>query len=66
MGVLRVINEFIDVLFGESVLRVLRFFNYIRIVFEMKREREILVFVSRVFGYLVRFGGVMIVDEVEC
>ncbi|KAH9605868.1 hypothetical protein KSS87_023466 [Heliosperma pusillum] len=65
LGALRVINELIDVPLGESASRVSRFSAYIRTVFEVKREREILVLASRVLGHLARSGGAMTADEVE-
>lgn len=65
MGALRAINELIDVPLGESASRVSKFSNYIRTVFELKREREILVLASRVLGHLARAGGAMTADEVE-
>ncbi|KAL9244759.1 hypothetical protein vseg_018491 [Gypsophila vaccaria] len=65
LGALRAINELIDVSLGESASRVSRFSNYIRAVFESKREREILVLASRVLGHLARCGGAMTADEVE-
>ncbi|KAK9677349.1 hypothetical protein RND81_11G138000 [Saponaria officinalis] len=65
LGALRAINELIDVSLGESASRVSRFSNYIRAVFELKREREILVLASRVLGHLARCGGAMTADEVE-
>lgn len=65
LGALRAINELIDLPVGESASRVSRFSNYIRTVFELKREREILVLASRVLGHLARAGGAMTADEVE-
>ncbi|CAO2815870.1 unnamed protein product [Amaranthus hypochondriacus] len=65
LGALRAINELIDLPLGESASRVSRFSNYIRTVFELKREREILVLASRVLGHLARAGGAMTADEVE-
>lgn len=65
LGALRAINELIDVPLGESASRVSKFSNYIRTVFEFKREREILVLASRVLGHLARSGGAMTADEVE-
>ncbi|XP_074275847.1 serine/threonine-protein kinase TOR [Silene latifolia] len=65
LGALRVIDELIDVPLGESASRVSRFSGYIRTVFEVKREREILVLASRVLGHLARSGGAMTADEVE-
>jgi len=65
LGALRAINELIDVPLGESASRVSKFSNYIRTVFEFKREREILVLASRVLGHLAQSGGAMTADEVE-
>ncbi|XP_021776173.1 serine/threonine-protein kinase TOR-like [Chenopodium quinoa] len=65
LGALRAINELIDLPLGESASRVSKFSNYIRTVFELKREREILVLASRVLGHLARAGGAMTADEVE-
>ncbi|GAB4853400.1 hypothetical protein Ancab_017578 [Ancistrocladus abbreviatus] len=65
LGALRAIDELIELPLGESASRVSRFSNYIRTVFELKRDREILMVASRVLGHLVRAGGAMTADEVE-
>ncbi|XP_022972503.1 serine/threonine-protein kinase TOR [Cucurbita maxima] len=65
LGALRAIDELIDVALGENASKVSRFSNYIRNVFELKRDPEILVLASRVLGHLARAGGAMTADEVE-
>ncbi|XP_038877543.1 serine/threonine-protein kinase TOR isoform X1 [Benincasa hispida] len=65
LGALRAIDELIDVALGENASKVSKFSNYIRNVFELKRDPEILVLASRVLGHLARAGGAMTADEVE-
>lgn len=65
LGALRAIDELIDVSIGENASKVSKFSNYMRIVFESKRERDILVLASKVLGHLARAGGAMTADEVE-
>lgn len=65
LGALRAIDELIDVALGENASKVSKFSNYIRSVFEVKRDPEILVLASRVLGHLARAGGAMTADEVE-
>ncbi|KAB2095069.1 hypothetical protein ES319_A01G009900v1 [Gossypium barbadense] len=65
MGALRAIDELIDVALGENASKVSRFSNYMRTVFETKRDPEILVLSSKVLGHLARAGGAMTADEVE-
>lgn len=65
LGALRAIDELIDVSIGENASKVSKFSNYMRIVFESKRERDILVLASVVLGHLARAGGAMTADEVE-
>uniref|UniRef100_A0A9I9DHK0 Serine/threonine-protein kinase TOR n=1 Tax=Cucumis melo TaxID=3656 RepID=A0A9I9DHK0_CUCME len=65
LGALRAIDELIDVALGENASKVSKFSNYIRSVFELKRDPEILVLASRVLGHLARAGGAMTADEVE-
>ncbi|CAI9104219.1 OLC1v1002849C2 [Oldenlandia corymbosa var. corymbosa] len=65
LGALRAMDELIDVSFGENASKVSRFSNYMRTVFESKRDREILVVSSKVLGHLARAGGAMTADEVE-
>ena len=50
---------------GENASKVSRFSSYMRIVFDTKRDPEILVLASRVLGHLARAGGAMTADEVE-
>lgn len=64
-GALRAIDELIDVSIGENASKVSKFSNYMRNVFESKRERDILVLASTVLGHLARAGGAMTADEVE-
>ncbi|KAK1369657.1 Serine/threonine-protein kinase TOR [Heracleum sosnowskyi] len=66
LGALRAIDELIDLKFGENVSKVSKFANYMRTVFESKRDPEILILASRVLGHLARAGGAMTADEVEC
>ncbi|VFQ96023.1 unnamed protein product [Cuscuta campestris] len=66
LGALRAINELIDVTIGENASKVAKFSNYMRNVFEVKRDTEILVLASQVLGHLARAGGAMTADEVEC
>ncbi|XP_017970870.1 PREDICTED: serine/threonine-protein kinase TOR [Theobroma cacao] len=65
MGALRAIDELIDVALGENASKVSKFSNYMRTVFEVKRDPEILVLASKVLGHLARAGGAMTADEVE-
>ncbi|XP_050232506.1 serine/threonine-protein kinase TOR isoform X2 [Mercurialis annua] len=65
LGALRAIDELIDVAVGENASKISKFSNYIRNVFEVKRDRDILTLASRVLGHLVRAGGTMAADEVE-
>ncbi|KAJ4958930.1 hypothetical protein NE237_026041 [Protea cynaroides] len=65
LAALRAIDELIDVNLGESASKVSKFSNYMRTVFEAKRDPEILVLASRVLGHLARAGGAMTADEVE-
>ncbi|XP_041013717.1 serine/threonine-protein kinase TOR-like isoform X1 [Juglans microcarpa x Juglans regia] len=65
LGALRAIDELIDVALGENASKVSKFSNYMRTVFEVKRDPEILVLASRVLGHLARAGGAMTADEVE-
>lgn len=65
MGALRAIDELIDVALGENASKVSKFSNYMRTVFETKRDPEILELASRVLGHLARAGGAMTADEVE-
>lgn len=62
---LRAIDALIDVSFGESASKVSKFSAYLRNVFELKRDPEILVLASTVLGHLARAGGAMTADEVE-
>ncbi|XP_044490228.1 serine/threonine-protein kinase TOR-like isoform X2 [Mangifera indica] len=64
-GALRAIDELIDVALGENASKVSKFSGYMRTVFEVKRDREILVLASKVLGHLARAGGAMTADEVE-
>ncbi|KAH7665067.1 Non-specific serine/threonine protein kinase protein [Dioscorea alata] len=65
LGALRAIDELIDVTLGESASKVSKFSSYMRTVFEVKRDPEILILASRVLGHLARAGGAMTADEVE-
>ncbi|KAK3002096.1 hypothetical protein RJ639_022551, partial [Escallonia herrerae] len=65
LGALRAIDELVDLTLGESASKFSRFSNYIRTVFEAKRDPEILILASKVLGRLARAGGAMIADEVE-
>ncbi|KAK9166114.1 hypothetical protein Scep_001305 [Stephania cephalantha] len=65
LGALRAIDELIDVDFGESASKVSKFSNYMRTIFEVKRDPEVLVLASQVLGHLARAGGAMTADEVE-
>lgn len=65
MGALRAIDELIDVALGENASKVSKFSNYMRTVFDVKRDPEILELASRVLGHLARAGGAMTADEVE-
>ncbi|KAF8027867.1 hypothetical protein BT93_E0711 [Corymbia citriodora subsp. variegata] len=65
LGALRVIDELIDVGLGENASKVSKFANYMRMVFEVKRDKRILVLASSVLGHLARAGGAMIADEME-
>ncbi|XP_065870624.1 serine/threonine-protein kinase TOR isoform X2 [Euphorbia lathyris] len=65
MGALRAIDELIDVALGENASKVSKFSIYMRNVFEVKRDRDVLTLASRVLGHLARAGGAMTADEVE-
>lgn len=65
LGALRVIDELIDVPLGEDASKVSRFSNYMKIVFEGKRDQRILVLASNVLGHLARACGAMAADEME-
>lgn len=65
LGALRAIDELIDVMLGENASKVSRFCNYMRNVFEVKRDREILILASKVLGHLARAGGAKTADDVE-
>lgn len=65
LGALRAIDELIDVALGESASKVSKFSGYMRIVFEAKRDPDILILASRVLGHLARAGGARTADEVE-
>ncbi|XP_038681159.1 serine/threonine-protein kinase TOR isoform X1 [Tripterygium wilfordii] len=65
LGALRAIDELIDVALGENASKVSKFSNYMRTVFEVKRDPEVLGLASRVLGHLARAGGAMTADEVE-
>ncbi|XP_028061654.1 serine/threonine-protein kinase TOR isoform X1 [Camellia sinensis] len=65
LGALRAIDELTDLSLGENSSKVSRFSNYMRSVFEVKRDRDILILASQVLGHLARFGGAMTADEVE-
>ena len=65
LGALRAIDELIDVALGENATKVSKFSSYMRYVFEVKRDPDILILASRVLGHLARAGGAMTADEVE-
>lgn len=62
---LRAIDALIDVPFGEGASKVSKFASFLRIVFDVKRDPEILVPASTVLGHLAKAGGAMTADEVE-
>ncbi|KAJ0795713.1 putative non-specific serine/threonine protein kinase [Helianthus annuus] len=66
LGALRATDELIDLKLGASGTKVSKFSNYMRIVFDTKRDPEILILASKVLGHLARSGGAMTADEVEC
>ncbi|KAI3669407.1 hypothetical protein L6452_40642 [Arctium lappa] len=66
LGALRATDELIDLRLGESGTKVSKFSNYMRVVFDTKRDPEILILASKVLGHLARAGGAMTADEVEC
>ncbi|KAK9943789.1 hypothetical protein M0R45_009385 [Rubus argutus] len=65
LGALRAIDELIDIALGEKSSKVSKFAKYIRIVFEVKHDPDILVLASRVLGHLARAGGAIAAVEVE-
>ncbi|XP_074572810.1 serine/threonine-protein kinase TOR [Curcuma longa] len=65
LGALRAINELIDVSLGESASKVSKLTAYMRMLFEVKRDPEVLILASEVLGHLVKSGGAMTADEVE-
>ncbi|PWZ19658.1 hypothetical protein Zm00014a_018155 [Zea mays] len=62
---LRAIDALIDMPFGEGASKVSKFASFLRNVFEVKRDPEILVPASEVLGHLAKAGGAMTADEVE-
>uniref|UniRef100_A0A452YXH8 Serine/threonine-protein kinase TOR n=3 Tax=Aegilops tauschii subsp. strangulata TaxID=200361 RepID=A0A452YXH8_AEGTS len=62
---LRAIDALIDMPFGEGASKVSKFASFLRNVFEVKRDPEILVPASTVLGHLAKAGGAMTADEVE-
>nr|GEW20723.1 serine/threonine-protein kinase TOR isoform X2 [Tanacetum cinerariifolium] len=66
LGALRATDELIDLRLGDSGTKVSKFSNYIRIVFETKRDPQVLILGSKVLGHLARAGGAMTADVVEC
>jgi len=62
---LRAIDALIDMPFGEGASKVSKFASFLRNVFEVKRDPEILVPASAVLGHLAKAGGAMTADEVE-
>ncbi|KAG0469712.1 hypothetical protein HPP92_016412 [Vanilla planifolia] len=66
LGALRAIDALIDVALGDNAAKVSKFSSYMRMVFEAKRDPEILILGSGVLGHLARAGGAMTADEVEC
>jgi FKBP12-rapamycin complex-associated protein len=62
---LRAIDALIDMPFGEGASKVSKFANFLRTVFEVKRDPEVLVPASAVLGHLAKAGGAMTADEVE-
>ncbi|KAM7263834.1 hypothetical protein ACFE04_001517 [Oxalis oulophora] len=65
LGALRAMDELIDAGLGENASKVSKFSNYMRTVFELKRDQDILILASKVLGHLARAGGAMTADEVE-
>ncbi|KAJ6310368.1 hypothetical protein OIU76_015156 [Salix suchowensis] len=65
LGALRAIDELIDVALGENASKVSKFAVYMRSVFEVKRDPDVLTLASRVLGHLARAGGAMTADEVK-
>uniref|UniRef100_A0A2P2LTC6 Serine/threonine-protein kinase TOR n=2 Tax=Rhizophora mucronata TaxID=61149 RepID=A0A2P2LTC6_RHIMU len=65
LGALRAIDELIDVALGENASKVSKFSIYMRSVFEVKRDADVLALASQVLGHLARAGGAMTADEVE-
>ncbi|CAI0401157.1 unnamed protein product [Linum tenue] len=65
LGALRAVDELIDVALGENASKVSKFASYMRHVFEVKQDPEVLALASRVLGHLARAGGAMTADEVE-
>ena len=62
---LRAIDALIDMPFGEGASKVSKFASFLKNVFEVKRDPEILVPASAVLGHLAKAGGAMTADEVE-
>ena len=62
---LKAIDELIEVSLEEGVSKVSKFSSCLRNVFEVKRDYEVLVLASSVFGHLARAGGTTTADEVE-
>ncbi|KAJ6985134.1 hypothetical protein NC653_023190 [Populus alba x Populus x berolinensis] len=65
LGALRAIDELIDIALGENASKVSKFAVYMRSVFEVKRDHDVLTLASRVLGHLARAGGAMTADEVK-
>lgn len=65
LAALKAIDELIEASLEEGVSKVSKFSSCLRNVFEVKRDYEVLVLASSVFGHLARAGGTTTADEVE-
>ncbi|CAM8904260.1 unnamed protein product [Rhodiola kirilowii] len=65
LGALRAIDELIDVPLGENASKVSKISHYMQVVFEKKRDHDVLVLASRVLGHLAKSAGALAAEEVE-
>lgn len=61
----RAIDELIDVQLGEIATKIAKFASYLRIIFEHKKDNDVLIEASRALGHLAATGGALTADVVE-
>lgn len=68
MGGIMVIDELIDVPYEENETKIIRFANYLRMVFQQSgdhSDNQLLKSASKALGHLARAGGTLAADIVE-